>query len=409
MRRHVVTAAKTTWDQRATLRPAPFSGPLSRLVRGVHVGDALFDALPAGDVCCHGGKCRTKVSLGDAPAWVDWAKVRRGQAVFNEHLGQFFVALSVALLQGFSIARFAEVLHANGYAQSPVTAYERYQATGFAIVDWMAHPLDEPGSLAVEQARNVRAMHSFARRRAIASGLFPHPEEEGIPLSQFDVAITLLGFAGVAPSIVESELGAAPLAREDREALCHVWRLLGFYAGILDEFNPCNSLDEMEAMVLEFLSFTPTFFATCRPCTFDLQASALQGFGMYTGVGVEFFVGVLHSTCAARGFEIDYLKRKSIWGMRLVGADSLRLLGYRPVNALVSAALRFQRARWLDDAASQRKLLPVLRAASLPMDLVVWRVAGAQAAVVNSWWGRLLIFVLLARRAARVAARRGWV
>jgi hypothetical protein len=44
------------------------------------------------------------------PEWVDWASVRRGQEHWKRLLGPTFVALNAALLQGFTIARFAEVL-----------------------------------------------------------------------------------------------------------------------------------------------------------------------------------------------------------------------------------------------------------------------------------------------------------
>ena len=41
---------------------------------------------------------------------MDWASVRRGQEHWKRLLGPTFVALNAALLQGFTIARFAEVL-----------------------------------------------------------------------------------------------------------------------------------------------------------------------------------------------------------------------------------------------------------------------------------------------------------
>ena len=388
------------WDQRKTLLPPPYEGPLRRLAKGIHVGDPTYDSFPQTMVCGHGGQAKG-APLEPAPSWVDWDSVRRGQELFRNNLGRNTLALTIALLQGFSITRFAMVLHANGYAQSPETAYHRYRETAFAIFDWMIHPLDDPESRALTQIKNVRAMHSFARRRSVQAHLFPNPDEEGVPLSQYDMAEVLLGFAGLAPSIMEHEMGVAKPSRRDREALCHTWRLLGFWLGIHDEFNPCRSLDEMEEMVDEYMTWVPLRLQTCRPETFALQSTAVEGFGMYTGLGVESYVGMLHATCNARGLEIDYLARKSVFGMKTFGTHLMKFIATAPVNYVMSNLVLWQRQLWEKDPATQKKLMPVLRAASRPLDWFVWRFAGFQAWLLQS---RVLAFVvgfLVMRRVVR--------
>ena len=93
----------------------------------------------------------------EEPDWVDWASVRRGQAHWQRLLGPTFVALNAALLQGFTIARFADVLVLAGYTKSLTATWTRFRNTGWAIMDWLQHPLDDPHSNARQSIYRVRA------------------------------------------------------------------------------------------------------------------------------------------------------------------------------------------------------------------------------------------------------------
>jgi hypothetical protein len=355
------------------------SGPLKRLLPGLSRGDARVDALPMSAVCCHGGKTRS-IGLEKTPDWVNVESIRRGQAIFLKHLAQNYTALTIALIQGFSISRFAEVLFANGYAQSPETAFERYRTTSFFIMDWFSHPLelDAEDQIAIDALQTVRAMHSFSRRKTMQTHPHLFEGEAGIPLSQYDMAEVQLGFAGIASSIVEIELGATPLTRQEKQDLCHAWRLIGYWLGIEDEFNVCNDLDDMNAMVAEYMLWTPRRFETCRPCTFELQRTAIEGFGQYTGLGAEFFTGMVHFTCSSRGMDIDYLKRKSLFGLRDVGSLSLQIMGYSPINYLASAGLLRLRNEWRHREERQRVVVRILSHLSRPLDILIWRLIGLQ-------------------------------
>lgn len=186
------------------------------------------------------------------PVWVDWELVKRGQEVWLEHWGGWIVGLSVALLVGFSIGRFSEVLFHSGYAQDALTATNRYSDTAFAMLDWFSYDLSCPGSRARVSIYTVRKMHAYARRRAkdivLAPGrkLFDKDHGEGVPLSQYDMAQVLLAFSGIVIMIMEADLGVPPIPRGDLEAMVHCIRLIGWHLGILDEFNPCASLEECE-------------------------------------------------------------------------------------------------------------------------------------------------------------------
>jgi len=372
--------------------------------RGLHVGDPLVDALPL--VKCPGLRTSpARFPLEPAPAWADWAKVRRGQAAFMRGCGRNFVALTMALLHGLGIPRFAAVLHHSGYASSADAAFERYRETGFAVIDFMTHALDDPDSLAVQQLRNVRAMHSFARRRAVAARVHPDPASQGVPLSQYDMAEVLLVFSGVAPSVVHREMGVPPLAADDRDALCHTWRLIGRWLGIADEFNPCASLEEMDAMVAEMLALAPARARGCGASALALQDAALTGLGQYTALGVEFQLAMLRATCAARGLSSAHVGRQSVLGMDLLGPFLLRAVGSAPGNWVLTNATLLVRRGWISNPGAQRALLPVLKAASRVFDGLVWPMVGAAswiaAAVLARAWLRAVVAVVVGAAAAR--------
>ncbi|CAK0830351.1 unnamed protein product, partial [Prorocentrum cordatum] len=163
-----------TWDQRHSLRPPPYVGAMRRQLEGLAIGDAAVDELPDAAVApcaAHRGAgsvmaCAGTPPQSPEPGWVDWDLVRRGQALWLENLGRAFLALTAALVQGFTIARFAEVLHHAGYAQSPLNSNRRYAATAFFITDWFRYPLDDPESFARRGIHTVRCMHSYARRKS---------------------------------------------------------------------------------------------------------------------------------------------------------------------------------------------------------------------------------------------------
>ena len=102
-----------SWDQRSTLCPPPYKGAMAKNLPGLTIGDALVDQLPSSVVSpCHNGPKKhisASRQLGE-PAWVDFKQVARGQALWDKHLARAFVSLSCALINGFSIARFAKVL-----------------------------------------------------------------------------------------------------------------------------------------------------------------------------------------------------------------------------------------------------------------------------------------------------------
>jgi len=130
-------------------------------------------------------------------------------------------------------------------------------------------------------------MHSFARRRSQRC----FGPGEGIALSQYDMAEVQMAFGAIAPIVAEKEMNSVPLTRREREDLCHAWRVVGYLLGIQDEYNICNDLDEMTALVDEWLQWVPRRLQTARKETLELQAAAIAGSGLYSGFGCALFFG----------------------------------------------------------------------------------------------------------------------
>lgn len=351
---------------------------MAKLLPGLEIGDELVDGLPDAAV----SPCR-KFGLQQPerfnaqlpePDWVDWTLVRRGQALWCQHLGRAIAALTAALLQGFTIARFAEVLFFAGYAQSPRTSMSRYQSTAFFIMDWFRFPLDDPSSVARQGIYTVRCMHSYSRRRS--GHLFSRETGEGIPLSQYDLGEVLLGFSAVCLMVLEKEILLRPLAPEDREAMVHTWRVIGWHLGIKDEFNVCSSASDLAAYFDDYMLWTPQRLNSCRECTHALQQSAVAGFGKHTGIGERYWEGFLGMAQIMGGQNIEYVRCKPLFGMTTICQSRLKILGSSNVlnaitSRLVFAMRDFFRSKPGIANLVQKHFLPLFGAWH---DIVVWRV-----------------------------------
>lgn len=177
-----------------------------------------------------------------------------------------------------------------GYAQSAETAFERYRETGFAIIDWFKFDLSDPTSRAREQIYRVRLMHGLARRNA--TKLFRKDLGEGIALSQYDMAEVLLGFSAFSLMFLESEMGVH-FSEEEKRDMVACWRLIGYHLGIHDEFNLCRSLEHLDDCFADYMVHTKRRILTARDCTHRLQQTAVDGFGLGSGLGSEVWWGFL--------------------------------------------------------------------------------------------------------------------
>eukprot|EP01062_Namystynia_karyoxenos_P026251 TRINITY_DN20451_c0_g1_i2.p1 TRINITY_DN20451_c0_g1~~TRINITY_DN20451_c0_g1_i2.p1 ORF type:complete len:452 (+),score=161.41 TRINITY_DN20451_c0_g1_i2:76-1356(+) len=391
------------WDQRRTLSPPPFTGPLGKLLKGLKTADPLYDALSL-EALLHGvHHPETLPSMPD-PDWVDWKQVARGrepcappatQELWTGHLSCAFLALAAALQQGFSIARFSEVLKDTGYNTDPHTTWERFQMTGFHVMDWWRFPLNDPQSRSRRSVQTVRGMHAVARRKALQRGVLRADGSEGVPLSQYDLAEVLMGF-GIICLFLMKQAFDRDFSREDMAAMLSVMRVVGYHLGIEDQYNTCNSLDEAEAMFIEYMSWTPQRFRTCRESTHMLQYNVAAGFGRATPLGEAFWMAYTKNTSFAQGaYAVDYVRMEPHLGTRYWTQALTDVFRYNVPMRLASKALMHQRDLFYRDPAELRRRERIVARVASFSDRVTWPLLNGLWALLLSSRTRRVVAVLL--------------
>ncbi|KAJ9454257.1 hypothetical protein DIPPA_60011 [Diplonema papillatum] len=271
------------WQQK-TLDPPPYAGVLGDMVNGRWQGDDAYDALDTlilkRAVCRDGGDNGVLRILPDRgnPTWpdMDWEAVRRGQKLWTDCFSAVLVVYFGILLMGLSIARFSEVLVASGYAGSKAVTGRRFAMTGMHILDWLRFDLSDPDSGARASLKQARAMHSLARRKASHNC----SSQGDVPLSQWDVAEVLLGFSAVSVDGLRALCGCE-FTRAEEDDMIAAWRVIGWFLGQDDRFNPCSSHRQANECYKEWLSYSKTRFENPWASCVLLQESATGGFGLY--------------------------------------------------------------------------------------------------------------------------------
>lgn len=190
-------------------------------------------------------------------------QIRRGQQVFQKYYSSMVMSLMTALLQGFVIGRFSEVLVLAGYSKSSLATFTRFLHTAQAVHYWMTSDLFDPSSPARVRLFHVRCLHGLARKAAS-----PTWEEErkkngskgsiGIPLSQHDMLLVQLAFGPICMDLISKQVGHHFSAQEIEDYFC-TWRYIGYHLGIEDEFNACESYQIAQQYKEEFLDSVPWY------------------------------------------------------------------------------------------------------------------------------------------------------
>lgn len=90
------------WDQKLTLKPPPFTGPLKRLTAGLNTCDDDWAQSIENRVLAGAARNLDHVSeipQLEEPDWVDYRQLERGQQLWGQWIGAAFVALNAALMQ----------------------------------------------------------------------------------------------------------------------------------------------------------------------------------------------------------------------------------------------------------------------------------------------------------------------
>lgn len=185
------------------------------------------------------------------PKWVNKDRVIRGQEVFGERPPAFCYGMLINLVLGSRISRFADVLvHSpGGYTADLLQTCRRYKDTVGHVALWMTPGSDlfDSTSTARKSLLRVRCMHTQAREHITALGRC----DVGVAVSQFDMALALLAFSGMAVDIVKNDLNCDALTEDDIQAYIHLCRFVGYLLGLEDAYNPCSSVELCSELVAD--------------------------------------------------------------------------------------------------------------------------------------------------------------
>ncbi|MCB9522466.1 MAG: DUF2236 domain-containing protein [Myxococcales bacterium] len=167
---------------------------------------------------------------GDLPAWVDAARVERGQRVF--------VRYGVPILQGLLYRSLPEVYACADGVQvlarsKRITALvdRRVLETLRFVVDVLTPGHLAEGAVGVRTAQRVRLLHASIRLH-LAAGGFP-ADRFGPPINQEDLVITLASFSVVILDVLRRF--GAELSEAEADGWLHTWNVIGWIMGVREE------------------------------------------------------------------------------------------------------------------------------------------------------------------------------
>ncbi|RAV06808.1 DUF2236 domain-containing protein [Mycolicibacterium sp. GF69] len=178
------------------------------------------------------------------PAWVDPAKLRRGQrALRRGGADGMYVARDVSLLGGYQFSGFNKTLLRTG-------ALEKGSNKRFAeTMQWAMDVISEGGlerlGAGYRSTLRVRLIHGLVRRHVAAMPDW-RTDEWGVPINQTDMAATLIG-ALVAPAVGVVGMGIV-LRPKDYDAVAHLTRYVGWLMGVEDEWLPRGFRDSIRVL-----------------------------------------------------------------------------------------------------------------------------------------------------------------
>lgn len=238
-------------------------------------GDALMDPVvplvpPGGDVvewlmaAGAGGSEREALrrQVCEAPAWLCWDKLARGQDFYLRHAAPVGITLfNYALVGGYAAAEMNRVLEGTGYLRRRgSTSYRRLMETFKLLYDCGTGGLDalRPGGGGWASAVRVRFLHARVRRMLLRRAAGWDCKSRGVPINQEDTMFTQLGFSFIVLSGL-STMGFR-VSREDREAYTHLWRYVGYLMGVDEDTNPCRdvaySKTTTESLMMHSIAYT---------------------------------------------------------------------------------------------------------------------------------------------------------
>ena len=182
----------------------------------------------------------------DWPEWANPTLVHDGQQVFGEFGPQLGMGLFMASLPSdYAFSKGVQALSRT--ARLTRNPKRRYVETGQMIIDVMTPGALDPGQVGSRAVRHVRLMHAAVRHALLhldeidlegEAPVEPWDTAFGLPISQLQLLGTLFSF-GVEGVKALSRAGIR-LSNYQAEAYIHVWNLVGYQIGILEDLVPLS-------------------------------------------------------------------------------------------------------------------------------------------------------------------------
>lgn len=183
------------------------------------------------------------------PVWVDRDKILQGAKAFLR-TGPFaeMVLRNLALTGGYLSGPAIKTLAFTGQLDRKTP--RRLVETARFWLDLMDDDAMSRFGPGFKSAVRVRIMHAQVRNMIMKSGRWK-TEEWGLPVSQSDMMATVLEFSIV--TIIGLRALGFRFTREEREAMYHLCRYMGYLSGVQESILPCDEQDAQRATYMQFL------------------------------------------------------------------------------------------------------------------------------------------------------------
>lgn len=187
------------------------------------------------------------------PAWADAAEVARGAlALHSSGLHGMMVLRDAGLMAGYQASAINQTLLRTGALHEGAP-----KRVALTTTWWMA--VTEPGGMRPGaaghlQTLHVRIMHALVRQRLRRDPTWD-AAALGLPVNQLDMQVTYLAFSVI--QLLSLTTTGMWMPAADREAVMHLWRLVGWTMGVEEALLCRSEAEGQQALVHNLLSQAP--------------------------------------------------------------------------------------------------------------------------------------------------------
>lgn len=185
-------------------------------------------------------------SVKEEPLWLDRELLELGARVCNRSGKSGLIVLrNYSLMLGYQSAAINKPLVATGALHSGAvkriadTTSFWYYVTGQGAFD--------EGGTGLEACIRTRMVHAYSRMMILEHTEWS-VEDQGMPLNQWDMLATYLGFSLIFLQGLRN-LGFI-LSREEADAVYHLWKYIGFLIGIREDILPKEEMQAIEKLYI---------------------------------------------------------------------------------------------------------------------------------------------------------------